>query len=401
MTHKIIGAPHNYSPLDVYAYAVASHNRNLLAYFASQSVIIGAPHNYSPLDVYAYAVAPHNGNQFTGFASGEMNKRYFILLYTFIWQYTGKEKCMNKKIILVILPLLIIAAAATIGFWTKNNTSEAEKNINLYFFNEKESSIVPESRSLKYNNADDLVNLALNALIKGPSDGKLKPIMSKNTKVRSENMNESQLTVDFTNEFMHDDVTKNMLAVYAIVRTLCQIDKVGNVMVTVDGTPVAAADGGTIGFLSNSDINLESDTYTTDSKNIILYFADRNTNKLAKEARTIKITDTSPIESYVINELIKGPVTKELSATLTSDTELVSVETTNGTCHVTFKNFTDKNLSDPNDPKSMLAVYSVVNSLTQLPEIDSVRFLFEGKTVDTLGPFNFSDVFVQNNDLIE
>ena len=308
---------------------------------------------------------------------------------------------MNKKIILVILPLLIIAAAAVIGFWTKNNTSDVEKNINLYFFNEKESSIVPESRSLKYNNADDLVNLALNALIKGPSDGKLKPIMSKNTKVRSENMNESQLTVDFTNEFMHDDVTKNMLAVYAIVRTLCQIDKVGNVMVTVEGAPVAAADGGTIGFLSNSDINLESDTYTTDSKNIILYFADRNTNKLAKEARTIKITDTSPIESYVINELIKGPVTKELSATLTSDTELVSVETTNGTCHVTFKNFIDKNLSDPNDPKSMLAVYSIVNSLTQLPEINSVRFLFEGKTVDTLGPFNFSDVFTHNDELTE
>lgn len=308
---------------------------------------------------------------------------------------------MNKKIILVILPLLIIVAAAIIGIWSRNNTSDAEKNINLYFFNDNESSIVPETRSLKYDNTDELVGIAINALIKGPSGSKLKPIMSKDTKVISENLTESQLTIDFTSEFLHDDVTKNMFAVYAIVRTLCQIDKVGSVMVTVEGAPVDAADGNAIGFLSNRDINLESDTYTTDSKNIILYFADSNTNKLAKESRTIKITDTSPIESYIINELIKGPVNKDLSATLTSDTELISVETTNGTCHVTFKNFIDKNLSDPNDPKSMLAVYSIVNTLTQLPEISSVRFLFEGKTVDTLGPFNFSDVFVQNNELIE
>ena len=192
-----------------------------------------------------------------------------------------------------------------------------------------------------------------------------------------------------------------MLSVYALVRTLCQLDKIGGVMVTVEGQQVMAADGSLIGFMSNSDINLESDTYTTDSKNIVLYFADKNGKSLVKEVRTIKITDTRPIESYIVSELIKGPVNKELSSVLTSDTELISAETNNGTCHVTFKNFIEKNLSDPTSDKSALAVYSVVNSLTSLNEVNSVRFLFEGKTAEMVGTFDFSQVFEENKKIIK
>lgn len=308
---------------------------------------------------------------------------------------------MNKKILLVILSAAVIVTAVIAGIFAGKDEDVQTKNLNMYFLNEKGSSIVAENRKINYHDNDELLSAAIESLLKGPSDNKNLAIAGKNTRVLNTVLDESNLTVDFSGEFLQDDSTKNMLSVYAIVRTLCQIDKITSVMVTVEGKPVKAADGSLIGFLTNSDINLESDTYTTDSKNIVLYFADKDGKNLVKEVRTIKITDTRPVESYIISELIKGPVNKDLTATLTSDTELISAETTNGTCHVTFKNFIDKNLSDPNSDKSALAVYSVVNSLTSLNNVESVRFLFEGKTEEMVGPFNFGEVFTENQKIIK
>ena len=307
---------------------------------------------------------------------------------------------MMKKIILAVLPVVIILTAIIVGIFTTPEETSASKKLNMYFLNEDVSSIVSEEREIYYNSNDELVELATEALLKGPQDRKNQAIAGKNTKLLSASLDGANLTVDFSKEFLREDQKKNMLSVYAVIRTLCQIDRITNVLVVVEGSPVTAADGSIIGYMSNSDINLESDTYTTDSKNIILYFADKEGKKLTKEVRTIKITDTRPIESYVISELIKGPVNKELLATLTSDTELISAETTNGTCHVTFKNFIEKNLSASSTDKSLLAIYSVVNSLTALNDVSSVRFLFEGKIEEMVGGFDFSNVFSENIEII-
>lgn len=303
---------------------------------------------------------------------------------------------MNKKIILAFLSVAIIVSALSVSYLTGRQTGSMEKNIDIYFLNEGHSSIVTENRTIRYDNPDELVGLVIESILKGPSGSKMKPVAGKGTKLLGTTPDALSLTVDFSKEFLREDTGTNMLSVYAIVKTLCQIDKVTSVRVTVENNPVVAADGNPIGFIANRDINLETDMYNTDSKNITLYFASKDGIKLEKEVRTIKITDTRPIESYVIGELIKGPVNKDLTASLTADTELISAETTNGTCHVTFKNFIEKNLADPASSKSVLAVYSVVNSLTALDGVSNVRFLFEGKTAEMVGGFNFADVFSEN-----
>lgn len=306
---------------------------------------------------------------------------------------------MNKKVVLAILSVVIIVSALAVSFFGSHQSGGMEKNIDIYFLNDKDSSLATENRTVKYDNPDELLRLVTENILKGPSGGKLHAVAGKGTKILGIEQYESNLTVDFSKEFLRENTATNMLSVYAIVKTLCQIDKVMSVKVTVEGKPVVAADGNEMSFIANRDINLETDMFTTDSKNITLYFASKDGTKLEKEVRTIKITDTRPIESYVINELIKGPVNKDLSATLAAETELVTAETNNGTCHVTFKNFIEKNMQDPANTKSMLAVYSVVNSLTALEDVSSVRFLFEGKTAEMVGTFNFAEVFSENKAL--
>ena len=311
----------------------------------------------------------------------------------------GYEAVMNKKIVIAVSSVIVVIIAIVVGIFIKRSSDASTKPMEIYYLSESSLSIVPEERKIKNGNRDDVLNEVLENILKGPSDKDNKAVVGDNTRVLSTSFEGTSLTVDFSGEFLRNDKTVNMLSVYAIIKTLCRIDKISRVMITVEGEQVEAADNTPIGFLSNSDINLESDTYTPDSKEIVLYFANGD-GRLEKEIRTIKITDTRPIESYIINELIKGPVNQELSATLSSDTELISVEKANNTCHVTFKNFIEENLSSPDSDESKLAVYSIVNSLTELEDVNSVYFLFEGKTEEAVGQFNFSEPLKKNKEIV-
>ena len=307
---------------------------------------------------------------------------------------------MNKKLVIVISSVILVIIAIVVGIFIKKSSDASTKSIKVYYLSESNLSIVPEERKIKTGNRDEILKEVLENILKGPSDKENKAVAGDNTRILSTSFEGTSLTVDFSEEFLRNDKTVNMLSVYAIIKTLCQIDKISRVMITVEGEQVEAADSTPIGFLSNADINLESDTHTPDSKEIILYFAN-NDGKLEREIRTIKITDTRPIESYIINELIKGPVNQDLHSTLSSETELISVEKANNVCHVTFKNFIDANLSEPDSDESELAVYSIVNSLTELEDVNSVHFLFEGKTEEVVGQFNFSENFKKNKDIVE
>lgn len=79
-----------------------------------------------------------------------------------------------------------------------------------------------------------------------------------------------------------------------------------SVKVIVEGKDVATADGSIIGYLRNQDINLPTDTYNSETREIALYFPNKDGNKLVMETRTIKVTDQQPLAQYIINELIKG-----------------------------------------------------------------------------------------------
>lgn len=306
---------------------------------------------------------------------------------------------MNKKVILAVLSVVIILVASGLGIYKGFQKNSSEKTLKIYFLNKTATDIVTEERHMDGDN-DKLLDLLIEEILKGPDSGKNKPVVGKNTVVKSKKKTDTYITVDFSKEFLRESDTENMLSVYAISRTLCQVEKVTDVMVTVEGEPVKTPDGATIGYLKNNDINLENDTFTNDSKNITLYFAKKDGSGLAKEVRTIKITDTKPIEWYVVAELIKGPVNKDLKGTLSKDTELMAVETAKSTCHITFKNFIEKNMSKPDSFESELAVYSVVNSLLELEDIGSVRFLFDGKTAEMVGKFNFSEEFGKNSEII-
>ena len=118
------------------------------------------------------------------------------------------------------------------------------------------------------------------------------------------------------------------------------------------------------------------------------------TTSIMYHGTKINILDTQPIEQYIIAELIKGPKVKGHIRLLPKEADIVSAETTDGTCYVNFKkSFSSKESRE-------LMIYSIVNSLTERNSVECVQFLIDGKKSDNAGTPDISAPLYRNETLI-
>lgn len=297
----------------------------------------------------------------------------------------------RKLIIFAVVSAVVLSAVFTLRV---NTDGDGRKmRCELYFLNDAETTLVSEIRSVKYRGTEDVLENIVTELIKGPRKSGHKRVVNKNVVLNSiVTENSGNVSVDFSKEYFTGDSTRDALSTYAVVRTLSAVNGVYGVKVTVEGEELKRDDGTVIEYLAASDINLPTDTYTSEMKQIALYFPDKNNGKLKKENRTVKITDQQPLEQYIINELINGPQDGGLNPVLDKDTVLLSVDTYNDICFVNFKSdFAEKNSGNAEKEKTI--IYSIVTSLTDLQHICRVQFLLDGKKTEKFGNINISNPF--------
>jgi germination protein M len=114
---------------------------------------------------------------------------------------------------------------------------------------------------------------------------------------------------------------------------------------------------------------------------LTLYFGDRNAEFLRPELR--KIPKPASLPEAIVRELIKGPARNDLVRTVPTETELLAIEVKEGIAYVDFSDEIQTRHPGGSTGESF-TVNSIVNSLTELPEIKQVVFLVEGKQVETL-----------------
>lgn len=132
-----------------------------------------------------------------------------------------------------------------------------------------------------------------------------------------------------------------------------------------------------------------------------LYYAEGEGAKLGAEIRYIPASESKEdIYSVIIRELLKDPVSDTLKRVIPEGTSLLNnVIVEKGTASVDLsKDFVDKIANDANTQN--LAVYSIVNTLTELKEIDRVKILVQGKSLASLGQVRIDGQLARNTALI-
>jgi len=115
---------------------------------------------------------------------------------------------------------------------------------------------------------------------------------------------------------------------------------------------------------------------------VTLYFGDDQAMYLEPEERIITRGDAS-MEQAVIGELIKGPQKPGLVKTIPAETKLISLTVADGVANVNFsQEFQTKHWGG--SAGETMTLYSVVNSLCELPGIDQVQFLLAGELKESI-----------------
>lgn len=123
---------------------------------------------------------------------------------------------------------------------------------------------------------------------------------------------------------------------------------------------------------------------------VTLYFENIETGELDTE---VKIVDANLLinspEKELLNLLIKGPQSSNLKRIIPEGTVVHDIKI-DKSCAII--NMSNEFLNYENDENKLKAINSIVNTLTNLKEIDSIKFLINGEENEKV-----SDIYMKNN----
>lgn len=219
---------------------------------------------------------------------------------------------------------------------------------------------------------------------------------------------ERQITLNLSEEYKMLEPTKEVLSRAAFVKTLCQLEGIELINIQVNGRNLTDNLGHTVGVMSQDQFidNTGEDMKKYEPVTLTLYFANRTGDKLIKVNRSLRYNTNISMEKLVVEQLLSGPVEQKnklepqtIFPTLDPATKIIGVNIKDGICYV---NLDQNFLSLLNNVSTDVAIYSMVNSLTELPGVLKVQIAIEGKTEIKFGEKQISStLFERNLDLIQ
>ena len=209
----------------------------------------------------------------------------------------------------------------------------------------------------------------------------------------------SALTVSLSSDYQKLDSTLEILTRAAIVNSLCQIDGVDSVSFLCGGEELTDADGDTIGAMTSDMFIFSSgnEIGTYEKVRLHLYFASETGTELVDTYRTVVYNSNISQERLVVEQVLKGPNSEVVYATLNPAAQILSVTTRDYVCYV---NLDAAFLEEPYSVTSQVAIYSLVNSLTELTTVRQVQILIDGDSTRTFMDTSLSQPFERNLSIV-
>ncbi len=262
-------------------------------------------------------------------------------------------------------------------------------------------SIAPAQYDFETSGEDisECVRQLLQRMIDGPAKNRVNAAIPEEITDVTFWIGAQTVTVDLDSSFNDVSQFRRLLCEAAVVRTLCQLEDVYAVSFAVDGAPITDLRGNPIGVLTpDSFTGLTGSTLEGyERSELHLFFATEDGKSLAERVETVQYTaDISP-ERIIVESLIAGPKSSDAFATINPQAAVDDVTTRNGICYVSLnREFLNKttNVSDE------VLIYSLVDSLTSLGNVNKVQIIVDGRNDASLGEYDLSKLYERNLEMI-
>lgn len=217
----------------------------------------------------------------------------------------------------------------------------------------------------------------------------------QNFTVTGTTLQNGTLTVFLSSDYEELETVREILTRAALVNTLCQIDGVDSVSFLCGDHPLTYEDGSVVTAM-NSDMfifNSGKEIMNYEKVRLHLYFANEDGDQLVDTYRNVVYNSNISMERLVVEQVLKGPNSDVVFPTLNPAAKVLSVTTRDGVCYV---NLDQAFLTEPYGVTSQVAIYSLVNSLTELSSVSAVQITIEGKTGKAFMDSSLSSAFERN-----
>ena len=310
-----------------------------------------------------------------------------------------KMKCGMAALVTFMLLMMLVSCS-------KKITQDGD-TIKVYFCDTVKGTLFSEDVSFQLKNGGDhreQVQFIIDAVVKGPQAANLQTNISLPIKKVNFNEKLDLVYILFDKQYYNLSSQEQMGIRSSLTYSLTELSFIKGVEFFVEDMPIANTMGEPIGVVTRHDIVLDvlDPNPPTTIQTVTLYFLSADGKKLAKEQRDIQVNNSVALEKYVVDELIKGPKEEGLLPTIPpKETFINDVSTKEGVCQVDLSfDLKSKHFTTPESKTFM--IYSIVNSLTELPQIQKVAFLVNGKKeVEFSKDIDLSEFFERKEALIE
>lgn len=301
-------------------------------------------------------------------------------------------------LLLLLIPAVLLTSCS--GEKAKTAASTEEDSYDIWYLDKSLSSLYPVRYHADTKDTDTLLAELMTQFLTVPNKVDAVAAPDEKTEYLGCSLDGNIVTVRFSDQYSSMKASRTALCNAALVSTLTQVSGVEHVNIYAGDQPLQNRDGTPTGPLSASDfIRNITNVNSYEKKELVLYFPDAAGTKLAEEKREIVHSMDTSLERVVVEQLIKGPLTEGCRSAISPTTKILSISVNDDVCYL---NLSSDFLTPVQGTDGKLAVYSIVNSLSELTTVKKLQIAVEGsQKIMLFDTISLDTLFERNLDYLE
>ena len=309
---------------------------------------------------------------------------------------TEMSKLKKRFSCAVILVVMLLLAACG-----REEQPQAGTAYKIYYVNNDETKIINQQYFTESTDTEILFEELTGQLQTKSEKMEYQAPLAEDFSILGHVLDSGLLTVDFDEKYKELWGIREILIRAAIVRTLVQIPDVERITFTVVGEPLVDGSGTAVGIMTADTFieNAGNEINAYEKVDLRLYFANEEGNLLVEESqRNVVYNSNIAMEKLVVEKLIEGPKAEGSYPTINPTTKIISVTVKDGICYV---NLDEAFQNQPYNVTSDVTIYSITNSLVELPNVNKVQISIKGEiNISYRENVSLNNVFERNLDLL-
>ena len=295
--------------------------------------------------------------------------------------------------------LILLLSIAGIAGCERGRQDAAEYKV--FYVNKENTKTIAVGYEPKAEDDLGMIQEFLELLFQKEESKDYHQAVPEEVKLESWKLDNAQLYMYFGSSYLEMDHVSEVLCRAAIVRTLTQVKGVECISFYVEDSPLMDESGSLIGLMTAESFieNPGEQINTNQTASITLYFSNKKGTGLVPEVQEVHYSSNISMEKLVMEQLLKGPKGDGARSAIPDGTKLVNVSVLDG---VGFVNLNEGFLNQNYEIAEPVVIYSIVNSLAELPNVTKVQISVNGdNTIKYREKMDLSTMYERNLDYMD